>query len=270
LVVRNFGYDAGEWRVEKHPRFLADLTGDGRADIVGFGEDGVLVSSNNGDGTFQEPQLVVRNFGYDAGEWRVEKHLRFLADLTGNGRADIVGFGEDGVLVSFNNGDGTFQDPQLVVKDFGYDAGGWRVFKHPRFLADLTGDGRADIIGFGYDGVLVSFNNGDGTFQEPQLVVKDFGYDAGEWRINKHPRFLANLTCDGRADIVGFGYDGVLVSFNNGDGTFQDPRLVAKNFGYDAGSWRVNKHPRFLANLTCDGRATIVGFGYDGVLVQTI
>ena len=41
LVVNNFGYDAGGWRVDRHPRFLADTTGDGRADIVGFGNAGV-------------------------------------------------------------------------------------------------------------------------------------------------------------------------------------------------------------------------------------
>ena len=39
--------------------------------------------------------------------------------------------------------------PQLVVRNFGYNAGGWRVDQHPRFLADTTGDGRADIVGFG-------------------------------------------------------------------------------------------------------------------------
>jgi hypothetical protein len=36
--------------------------------------------------------------------------------------------------------------------------------EHPRFLADLTGDGRADIVGFGNAGVWVSLNNGDRTF----------------------------------------------------------------------------------------------------------
>lgn len=36
--------------------------------------------------------------------------------------------------------------PQLVVENFGYNAGGWRVDQHPRFLADLTGDGCADIL----------------------------------------------------------------------------------------------------------------------------
>ena len=43
--MNNFGYNAGGWRVEKHPRFLADTTGDGRADIVGFGNAGVWVAN---------------------------------------------------------------------------------------------------------------------------------------------------------------------------------------------------------------------------------
>ncbi|MEV0176581.1 S8 family serine peptidase [Streptomyces sp. NPDC050803] len=265
MVVANFAYDAGGWRVEKHPRFLADVTGDGRADIVGFGNAGVWVALSNGNGTFRNPELMVSNFAYDAGGWRVEKHPRFLADLTGDRRADIVGFGDAGVWVSLSNGDGTFDAPQLAVRNFAYDAGGWRVEKHPRFLADVTGDGRADIVGFGNAGVWVSLNSGDGTFQDPQLVVQNFAYDAGGWRVEKHPRFLADLTGDRRADIVGFGNAGVWVSLNNGDGTFQDPQLVVQNFAYDAGGWRVEKHPRFVADLTGDRSADLVGFGDAGV-----
>ena len=163
MALSEFGYDAGGWRVERHPRFLADLTGDGRADIVGFANEGVIVALNNGNGTFQQPRLALSEFGYDAGGWRVELHPRFLADLTGDGRADIVGFEYEGVFVALNNGDGTFQPPQLVLREFGYDAGGWRVERHPRFLADLTGDGRAEIVGFANEGVFVALNNG-GTF----------------------------------------------------------------------------------------------------------
>jgi hypothetical protein len=61
-------------------------------------------------------------------------------------------------MVALNNGDGTFRDPQRVVDGFGYNsgAGGWGVDQHPRFLADLTGDGRADIVGFGGDGVRIT------------------------------------------------------------------------------------------------------------------
>ena len=170
------------------------------------------------------------------------------ADLTGDGRADIVGFGNAGVYVALNNGNGTFQPIRRVIDNFAYNAGGWRVEKHPRFLADLTGDGRADIVGFGYRGVYIALNNGNGTFQPVQRVVNNFGYDAGGWRVEKHPRFLADLIGNEHADIVGFGNAGVYIALNNEDGTFQPVRRVIDNFGYDAGGWRVEKHPRFLAS----------------------
>ena len=132
--------------------------------MVGFGDGGVWVSLNNGNGTFAAPQKVIDRLRLHRRRWRVEKHPRFLADLTGDGRADVVGFGDGGVWVALNNGNGTFAAPQKVIDHFGYTAGDWRVDKHPRFLADLTGDGRADVVGFGDGGVWVSLNNGNGTF----------------------------------------------------------------------------------------------------------
>jgi|GEM_PF-2386987 len=274
MVVNNFAQDAGGWRVDMHPRFLANITGNGRADIVGFGGAGVWVSLNKGNGTFEAPKMVVNNFGADAnaGGWRVDMHPRFLADITGNGRADIVGFGNAGVWVSLNKGNGTFEAPKMVLNNFGADAnaGGWRVDMHPRFLANITGNGRADIVGFGNAGVWVSLNKGNGTFEAPKIVVENFGHHAGGWRVDMHPRFLADLTGNGRADIVGFGNAGVWVSLNKGNGTFEAPKMVVNNFGADAnaGGWRVDMHPRFLADITGNGRADIVGFGNAGVWVS--
>jgi hypothetical protein len=34
----------------------------------------------------------------------VDRHVRLLADITGDGRTDIVGFGDDGVWVSLSQG----------------------------------------------------------------------------------------------------------------------------------------------------------------------
>ena len=42
LVTTIFG--AGKWSVERHPRFIADVNGDGRDDIVAFGGEGVFVA----------------------------------------------------------------------------------------------------------------------------------------------------------------------------------------------------------------------------------
>ncbi|MFI2711487.1 FG-GAP repeat domain-containing protein, partial [Micromonospora sp. NPDC018662] len=155
-------------------------TGDGRADIVGFGDDGVWVALNQGDGTFAEPRFVLADLGFNAG-WRVDKHVRLLADLTGDGRADIVGFGDAGVYVARSQGDGTFAfTPTPVLGDFGYQAGDWRVERHPRLVADVTTTGRADLVGFGEAGVLVAVNRGDGSFApRPLFVIPGFGAGPG-------------------------------------------------------------------------------------------
>lgn len=73
---------------------------------------------------------------------------------------DIVGFGDEGVWVSHSRGDGQFEQAQPVCRGFGYtdDAGAWRVDRHPRFVADITGDGRVDLVGFGGLGVYVARN----------------------------------------------------------------------------------------------------------------
>ncbi|KAJ7250999.1 hypothetical protein C8J57DRAFT_1520864 [Mycena rebaudengoi] len=76
-----------------------------------------------------------------------------------------------------------------------------------------------------------------------QASINNFGYNAGGWRVEKHPRFVASLTADKRGDIVGFGNDGVYIAIYNGNGTFQPIRRVIDNFGYNQG-WRVEKHPR--------------------------
>ena len=131
--IQSFAYTA-RWCIEKHIRFVAAIRNTGRADILGFGDPGVFDKC------------------YRAG-WRIEKHLRFVSDLTGNGRIDLIGFGDEGVSIALNSGNGTFQAPNLVLKDFDYNEGGWGVEKNPRFIADLTSNKAGDIVGFGNNGV---------------------------------------------------------------------------------------------------------------------
>ncbi|MFE3375993.1 FG-GAP-like repeat-containing protein [Streptomyces anulatus] len=217
LVLKAFGHgkQAGGWLVDKHPRFLADTTGDGRLDIIGCHDDGLWVSLQDEEGAFAEPLYVLDDFGVDQGWSSIREHPRFVAATTSDGVPDIVGFGPHGVVVARGRDDGTFEPSQLVLNDYG-QAQGWTGEKHPRLLADVTGDGNPDIVGFGNEGVWVSHNNGDGTFEQAQLVCRGFGYndDAGAWRVGRHPRFLADITGDGRVDIVGFGGPGVHVARN--------------------------------------------------------
>jgi len=184
-----FTYSHG-WRVDKHVRTLADVTGKGHPDIVGFGDKGVYIAVNNGDGTVKPAKLVLEEFGYNQG-WRVERDLRMVVDLKGNGLGDIVGFGRSGVYVSRNRGNGRFEPPKLVARDFGY-LQGYRVEKHQRLMVDVTGNGCADIVGFGEGEAYVAFNDGEGDFWPAQKFANDFSWEKG-WDPSKTVRYVTRL-----------------------------------------------------------------------------
>src|SRR5260370_26884934 len=131
---------------------------------------GVDSAISNGNGTFAAATFILAEMGYNNG-WRIENHPRFAADLTGDGKADLVGFGDDGVWVSVTGGSGA----KLVLAGFCYNQG-WRVPLHPRYLADLTGDRKADIVGFGDAGVRADLGNGHGRFTPASFALRDFGY----------------------------------------------------------------------------------------------
>ncbi len=259
FVLPDFGYNQG-WRVARHVRTVADINGDKREDIVGFGDAGVYRSLGTGTSTLGPATFVLADFGYNQG-WRVERHVRLLADVNGDGRKDIVAFGDAGVWLSLATSDGNFTAPAFVVANFGYNQG-WTPAKHIRTLADVNGDGKADIVGFGDYGVWIALSTGTG-FATPQFVLSQFGYSAGGWMIDRHPRILADMNRDGKADIVGFGSDGVWIAYSTGSG-FGPAQFMIADFGYNQG-WRVNAHPRFVADLNGDGYQDIVGYGEEAV-----
>jgi VCBS repeat protein len=214
----------GGWATQnRYPRELGDVNGDGHADIVGFGADGVYVSVGNADGSFNTPFFAAAGFAHDRGGWETQnQYPRQLGDVNGDGRDDIVGFGDGGVYVSLANADGTFGQSVLALNAFARAAGGWTSQDHyPREVADVNGDGRADIVGFGASGVYVALGNVSGTFAQPFLAINAFSQGVGGWTSqDRYTRELGDVNGDGRADIVGFGSAGVYVSLANTDGTF--------------------------------------------------
>jgi hypothetical protein len=200
-----------------------------------------------------------------------------MADVNGDGFADIVGFGYAGAYASLGAANGSFGPLRLAINDFGFgpSAGGWYSNDvYPRELADVNGDGMADIVGFGYGGVYVALSEGNGQFAPKTLVSDNFGAGpaaGGFSSQNTYPRELADVYGTGRDDIVAFGYAGVYVSQNLGNGQFGSPQLVVANFGAgsNAGGWTSqDAYPRFLADVNGDGLPDIVGFGAGGVYVS--
>jgi hypothetical protein len=275
LALRGFAFAAGSWSSQdQYPRSVTDVNGDGRADVVGFGNAGVWVALADGTGGFGPMRLVLDGFGFLAGSWSSQdRYPRAVADLNGDGRADVVGFGNAGVWVALADGAGGFGQMRLALDAFGFVAGGWQSQdSFPRGVADVDGDGLADVYGFGNAGVWVALADGVGGFQAPRLMLREFGLRAGSWESqNRFPRQLADMNGDGRADAVGFGNAGVWVALADGAGGFESSSLAINGFGFVAGGWESqDRYPRLAADVTGDGRAEVVGFGNAGVWIEQI
>lgn len=259
----NFGYSAG-WRVGTHVRTLADVTGDGRLDVVAFASDRVAVGVNRGS-SFGPSTPWLRTMGSNAsaGGWNTTRHLRLVVDVNGDGRADLVGFGESGVVVALSTGEG-FSAPRKWSSSFGADRG-WREDVTPRHLIDMNGDGRPDIVGFARSGVYVALNTGS-SFAEPKRWTTSFGANSSSagWRTTRDPRTLADIDGDGRPDVVGFRADGVWVARNTGS-SFAKATRWTRDFG--SREWTLGVMPRAVIDVNGDGRADIVGFARHGVHV---
>lgn len=253
FVLEDFGDNQG-WSVSNHVRTMADINGDGKQDIVGFGGKGTWFALSTGAG-FAPPQFFPE-FGHNKG-WRVSEHVRAMADINGDRKQDIVGFGIHGTWFSLSTGTG-FASPQFFP-EFGNNTG-WKVSEHVRTMADINGDGKQDIVGFGIHGTWFSFSTGAG-FTAPQFVA-EFGNDTG-WKVSDHIRTTADINNDGMQDLVGFGIHGVWFSLSTGAG-FAPSQFLFADFGYDQG-WRIRHHPRFVADLNADGYLDIVGYGEQAV-----
>ena len=76
---------------------VVEANGDGKADLVGFGQDEVYVGLSTGK-TFSLPSRRTTSVDLSHG-WTVKDYIRTVGDVNG-GKADLVGFGLDRVCVA--------------------------------------------------------------------------------------------------------------------------------------------------------------------------
>ncbi|MEH2091789.1 FG-GAP-like repeat-containing protein [Nostoc sp.] len=256
-------YTSGWSNFNIMPRQVADVNGDGRADIVGFGSSIVKVSLGQDNGTFSAAFTAFDNYSPAQGWNSFDQYPRQLADVNGDGRADIVGFGAYGVSVALGQADGKFISSDILFNDY---TTGWSNFNiMPRQVADVNGDGRADIVGFGSNAVYVALGQDNGTFSAAFTAFDNYSPAQGWNSFDQYPRQVADVKGDGRADIVGFGAYGVSVALGQTDGKFVFSNILFND--YTTGWSNFNIMPRQVADVNGDGHADIVGFGSNAVYV---
>lgn len=246
-----FGHDGG-WRTDKHIRTLVDVTNDGRADIVGFGDDGVWTSVALGDGNFGPARFVLSAYGYNSG-WRLGAHPRWVKDITNDGRADIIGIGTDGVYTAVGRGDGTFGDFRFVLARFG-SAG--RPVPSAFHVGDVNLDGRTDVYSFTNGRVDIALASGGGLYSAPYLASSEFTVDRFDFGHFK----LANIGGDARPDILSIRHvPGIapMSTIARPDGTYGTSQTSTSN--QDQSGNAIFQ----VADVTGDGYGDAVRFGQD-------
>ncbi len=213
----NFGNAGwyGGWNVDKHPRMLGDVNGDGRDDIVGFADTGAHVALAKPGGVFWHQYVHASGwFGFDgrherftsqsrSGAWRIGQHPRMIGDVNGDGRADVIGFADNGAHVALGRTDGRFGSVIQASNSFGHNAGGWSE-RHDRMIVDVNGDGRDDIVGMASNGIHVALGRADGRFGTSVVDTEWASGSTTDWDIG-------DVNGDGRPDLVGSrvtGYGG--------------------------------------------------------------
>jgi hypothetical protein len=229
---------------------LRDINNDGFVDII-FAPDGnypnyhIGTALNLGNGTFG-PTVVFQIFS--CGEGTID-----AADLDGDGDRDIVLTEEEGcaggaqnrIFVLRNDGNQNFtRMTDLVVPGL----------PHGLALADVTGDGKIDIISALSPGMGVYPGNGNLTFGSP-IISSTTPY---KFR-------MADFNQDGKLDLGeimqqdSFGTDTLATSLGNGDGTFQSPRTQTGSSVLE--NLRISDDLE-IADFDGDGRPDLCAINY--------
>jgi hypothetical protein len=263
---------AGSWWAGRE-KFIGDVNGDGRDDIVALGgldtANGIVVLAGQDNGQFT--MLAQTQHGIAGGWWAGRE--KFLADVNGDGRDDIIALSNDdagsAIVTLFGQADGGFIQSAQTVDDV---AGSWWQHRE-KFVGDVNGDGRADIVAItdmpnSGGAVVVWLGQADGTFTLGAQTLTGIG---ASWWASKE-KHLADINGDGRADLIGLSGDeqsvaGVWLGQSDAQVLFGD--TAAHDL---AGIWWENRE-KLTGDINGDQFDEFIGFSgdeHESIAVATI
>lgn len=237
-----------------------DLSGDGRKEILVKNDNNVFYVFS-ADGALVAELRLEHPDGWED----LEPSGPAVGDLTGDGRPEVVVTNTAGWLTAFSPrveaGDLVFErlwekplDPHELRPDYAETLryGNWSTGPHtdaPPFLADVDGDGRAEVF--------AQLDDMPGNFKFGGDGRMSWFDDAGDGHAGP---MVADLTGDGRLEVA-YPSDGAAVRIF--DAQTMTPRCIFAGHHYGARPGSISVSPT-AADLTGDGRLELV-FGMRNV-----
>ncbi len=236
---------------------LADVTGDGQADVCIASAAGISCAPSNvvGElGAFRAWSAADHPAVADASS------VFAFADVDGDGKADACSRSANGISCARNLGR-RFD----VARAWLVDATTMRSWADARYassvrLADVDGDGRADVCGRAPSGIICAMSNGK-SFGAPERWAAASDFADGELRFG-------DLNGDGRSDVCRLApspNEGVVCALSTGHSFTRATTWLGAE-ALEAQAWH---RPELavtvqLRDVNGDGRADLCGRGLDG------
>ena len=270
-AVASFGGSMNMANLDKSGHYLigvADVTGDRKADLVSSNTDGsVDVWPGQSNGSFAK---AVPSFGGSMNMANLDGSGHFIvgvADVTGDGKADLVGSNTNGsVYVWPGQSNGSFAK---AVASFGGSMNMANLDKSGHYIvgvADVTGDRKADLVSSNTNGsVYVWPGQSNGSFAK---AVASFGGSMNMANLDKSGHYIvgvADVTGDSKADLVSSNTNGsAYVWPGQSNGSFAK---AISSFGGSMNMANLDKSGHFIvgvADVTGDGKADLVSSNTNG------
>ncbi|MGI9073322.1 MAG: FG-GAP repeat domain-containing protein [Bryobacteraceae bacterium] len=209
--------DIGRWDQPQYYATIqvADIDGDGRAELLGRGPSGILV--NNFDTASHA--WIAKNPGpplSDTAHWDQPQYYTTIqfADIDGDGRSELVARGPDGIQAWHYDArtdrwkelasGGPFADSSEGSTDPTH----WdqRQYYTTIHFADIDGDGHAELVGRGSDGLHVyRYEKKSHRWSELPSITELS--DGNDWDQPKHYStiHLADVDGQARAELIARG-----------------------------------------------------------------